>query len=437
MGWGKSHNLILILMLLALVSCTSKVTSGGDPNDDQTCIPPGTTEICGDAIDQDCDGTDQICPSCSSEAQITNRCLCRGILRTLGYCCTSGFNLQSCQIGPAVTVSSVSSNTLTQGQNYTISGSGFAVKNPVAPLRWDDFEDGTIGERLPIWEEGGWDTIGVTGIFPHYSIPDPSKVPHRIADEKVAEQTYITYYNQQIGIWDRFEITNLYATWWAYRYDVNGNYSCSTNQKLLGNFGRINDGSNYGAPQCRADQHNDQGGHLYATDINGDARQQSYFADIWVDHWYRAERFILLDSVTASDYSFVKKDGKLLAQISYDFLGPGRLPYEYFIMGQFFRLNNEDTTYPAPPTCTASMIQYVGEMYVDTTPARIEICDQASWTESSEMHCEIQIPQTTWNNTTIHFKANKGSFSTGQTLYLYVINQDLAFNPNGRQVSFN
>ncbi|MFA5127365.1 MAG: MopE-related protein, partial [Patescibacteria group bacterium] len=330
-----------------------------------------------------------------------------------------------------VTVSGLSSSNLLNSQSYTINGSGFGVKNPVAPLRWDNFENGTVGQRLATWENGGWDTIGASGYYPSYSTGR-----QRVAGEKVAQQTYTSFYNQQIGIWNRFPITKLYATWWAYRDDINGNYGCSTNQKLLGNFGRISGDGDYGFPQCRSDQGGDPGGHLYASDVNGATVQQSYFAGTWVNHWYRAERYMNLDTVGTADYTYTKKDGQIVAQLNNNLLGPGRLSYNYFVMGHFFRLNNEDVTYPNPPTCTASMIQYVGEMYVDITRARIEICDRSTWTESSTMHCEIQIPHTTWNNNQIQFTANKGSFSDNQSLYLYVINADGSANQNGYPVSF-
>lgn len=46
----------MLVAISMLAACTSKVTTGDDPND-QICIPPGTEEVCSDGIDQDCDGT--------------------------------------------------------------------------------------------------------------------------------------------------------------------------------------------------------------------------------------------------------------------------------------------------------------------------------------------------------------------------------------------
>lgn len=61
---------------------------------------------------------------------------------------------------------------------------------------------------------------------------------------------------------------------------------------------------------------------------------------------------------------------------------------------------------------------YYDDLYVDTTQARVEVCDADSW--SARTNCEIQ-PTTTWADGAITAIGNVGSFNPGQTGYLYVV----------------
>ena len=64
-----------------------------------------------------------------------------------------------------------------------------------------------------------------------------------------------------------------------------------------------------------------------------------------------------------------------------------------------------------------------GEIYVDNTLARVEICNAN--TKSGSDHCEIQVPTTTWsdngNTAQLQINVNQGSFADNSTAYLYVI----------------
>jgi hypothetical protein len=75
---------------------------------------------------------------------------------------------------------------------------------------------------------------------------------------------------------------------------------------------------------------------------------------------------------------------------------------------------------------------YIDDMYIDTSRARVELCDSATW--SARQHCEIQ-PATAWSNTSISFSLNAGSFSRSASAYLYVVNSAGTANSNGFLVS--
>ena len=80
---------------------------------------------------------------------------------------------------------------------------------------------------------------------------------------------------------------------------------------------------------------------------------------------------------------------------------------------------------------TANLKIYMDDVYVDTTQARVELCDSSTW--SARTHCEIQ-PATAWSDTGATITLNQGSFTNGTTAYLYVV--DSAGNTsNGQQVT--
>ena len=70
----------------------------------------------------------------------------------------------------------------------------------------------------------------------------------------------------------------------------------------------------------------------------------------------------------------------------------------------------------------------MGDIYLDTTQARVMIGDASTWDAVS--HFEMQIPQE-WSNDSITVAANLGSFSSSDQLWLYVFNEDGVYNNNG------
>jgi hypothetical protein len=88
---------------------------------------------------------------------------------------------------------------------------------------------------------------------------------------------------------------------------------------------------------------------------------------------------------------------------------PNELPITFYY-------DDIDTPYD-PPAPEADI--YHGEIYVDITQARIELCSGATW--ANRQHCEIQIPRTTWTDSQIQFTVHLGSFTSTQGLYVFVV----------------
>ena len=69
----------------------------------------------------------------------------------------------------------------------------------------------------------------------------------------------------------------------------------------------------------------------------------------------------------------------------------------------------------------------VDEFYLDSTPARIEVCDAPTFATANR--CELQVAST-WSDTSITFKFKRGFLGTGQA-YVYVFNTSGLPNTNG------
>lgn len=65
--------------------------------------------------------------------------------------------------------------------------------------------------------------------------------------------------------------------------------------------------------------------------------------------------------------------------------------------------------------------RYLDEIYLDATPARVELGDAATWTGCS--HREIQLP-TAWSDQEISIVCNRGAFAVGETVYLFVVDAE-------------
>ncbi len=77
----------------------------------------------------------------------------------------------------------------------------------------------------------------------------------------------------------------------------------------------------------------------------------------------------------------------------------------------------------------------VDDLYVDRTPARVELCDVATWAERGGATCELQVPHTTWQDDHIELRANQGALPSGQQAYLYVVSPAGLVNEQGFPVA--
>ncbi len=100
-----------------------------------------------------------------------------------------------------------------------------------------------------------------------------------------------------------------------------------------------------------------------------------------------------------------------------------------FGFGTYARENpNGDDDHPS--------IQYwVDDAFVDYTWARVFISDQATYDDSVEHHQELQIPRV-WESSSIQIEVNRGSFSDGESAFLYVVDENGEINGQGVPIVF-
>jgi len=86
-----------------------------------------------------------------------------------------------------------------------------------------------------------------------------------------------------------------------------------------------------------------------------------------------------------------------------------------------------------PSVPIGDYIVELDDIYVDSTPARIELCNMPRWQDRPGAHCELQPSSEEWSDARIHATANRGSLGAGDA-WLYVVRQDRTANADGFRV---
>ncbi|MCI5120929.1 MAG: hypothetical protein D3908_07045, partial [Candidatus Electrothrix sp. AUS4] len=308
-------------------------------------------------------------------------------------------------------------------QTVSLSGVDFGLKSPAKPLRYEDFEDGINGEQVPSTESSGG-LEATTGI-----VYDDTY--QRFPGAQNAQQNFNNgIYNQEMGLNEAESITSsklyMHGYW---RMDRHG--AITRNAKFLnlglefgsGNWAsRVDFGSSDGneytqitltlKPGCPAkDVMVEWGSESDARKVMGDD-----------DEWHRIDSYIDLHG----GYRNLYIDNELIMEVRSTDMTVGcsdeSIGYVYF--GHYY---TNDSFSPTPEA-----ERWWDEIYIDTTQARVELCDSPQW--SSRSHCEIQIPSD-WSDSSITFTINQGSFLETDTAYLYVIDAEGNVSNDGQGVA--
>lgn len=341
-------------------------------------------------------------------------------------------------IAPNPEVSSVQ-GSLTHGQLVTINGSGFGVKSPVAPLMYDladdeiAYDELSNGDLLPFGQQG--DPWNYSNAYYKTTNPRGKNMAH------YSNQWTTTPERRAIVGGNNFlESTGkpLYLSYWIHTdADFNPVVDGQGNRNQSNKFMRLtNDASwfqqdiNSGFVWSPHSSSLTVGNGWYVTPNIIYAPMVIYTG--WneigqIDQWNRNE--VIVDNSTSPTKPRITEyiNSKLL--IDYKIADMGELAYpDVTGIGSLGFDSSNDQGAGAP------MVDW-GEIYIDNTRAKVEICDTNSW--ATRTHCEIQIPEMTWNDGQIKIRVNQGSFADGANGYVYVVDSIGNVNETGMFVTFN
>jgi hypothetical protein len=373
----------------------------------------------------------------------------RAALRMLAFAalggCGSGGDSGSHTPVLSPRLSSVS-GTASHGSSLTISGSSFGSKGHAEPAIYDDFDNaapGNIaGRSVPYhngifsgystWEEGWNGNLEPPSIVRDAAIPKPSSVYHarasflsneywsrrlQIAGDNfdTGDERYISFYYRftrtgpgvpgQTKAWIAFPAgSGSDVAYWSTAFG-DGNVGCQSGgwrQHLAD------------SPSDGAEQYSSLGG----LDLEGEwVRFETYLKQssndvangVWLQTTYRP---------TLGTREVLSWNNKILRNNK-----SGGNPWELWEIGGAYY----DMCDPGVQTATID----IDELYIDSTPARVEVCDGPTFAGSTR--CELQIASL-WSDTSITITFNRGYLNTGAA-YVYVITPSGGVNATGYAIN--
>jgi hypothetical protein len=304
-------------------------------------------------------------------------------------------------------------------KKITIKGSGFGEKANAAPLKFDDFESGSINKDL-----SGWVFSTSNGLNPVYSNEYQRGPGKKAAKARFPGNQYLSSF----GIRDMNKnFDEIYIDFW-YLYDPAS--PPSRNHKLW----RFYTGSNSGQP----DRY-----HQVFCDMNGSWIIETDGAgnDTWlggwsigdaVKKWNHMQGYFKVNTGSNSDgiCKYIIDCTVYLNSTNYKFKNAGD-PYWHSLWFGNYLGHDAVGGCPASPGESNTFWDYV---YIDNTRARVEIGNKNNYNSCS--HREIQIPSE-WSKNQIKITFNAGSFSESDVVYLFVVDKDGNINSQGYPVTIS
>lgn len=307
--------------------------------------------------------------------------------------------------------------TLSHGESITIGGSAFGVKSPVAPLLWDNVDDEYTGIAnqgvVPVGSSYVWENAG-SGVDVYFKTTNPRG---KFTAKYTNEWSTNIYKRGDLGGNNYPGITTLYVSWWMWL----DKSACTAD--VSNKYTRFTDDAGWSSTVQ---------GVIWGPDLTQiygvGAGQKVDWTDTCgkVDQWQRMEETVISGTSPYSPHVFLTVDNSPRAAQP--------------ITGNFDLLENVTGigSIGADWSNTLAVDQPTldwGEIYVDNTRARVELCNAS--VKADATHCEIQIPHTTWGDTSLQITFNQGTWVSGNTAYLFVIDADGAVNAEGEEITID
>jgi len=339
-----------------------------------------------------------------------------------------------CDTGYAAPSIDSATGNFSNGQVITISGSNFGIKTSARPVVWDNFESGTLSTNIsgknpiigPPWTSFSAPTV----VSPTYSNDILRK-----GSKRSALHNFENNDNYNISLRLPFAQNQYYFSFWYY-YDLTSNtWAGNTKPWYMYGSGRATIPEplvtvGYGDPSI-----GDGSVRIGASDNNGQSVDTNISAygsprlENIEGKWIRYEVWLVQSTPDTENGKFymwthVSGDSIYLSLSDSQFCSRKSQDYwnELRVGGAYNR-----------NTAGHNSRIYIDDMYLDNTPARVEIGDSSRWNNCK--HREIQIP-TNWANSNISIILNQGSFEDGSTAYIYVVDLNNNVNFNGYPIEF-
>ena len=336
------------------------------------------------------------------------------------YCGLVFVSLILCSSLSFAAVSGVEGNIVT-GQLVTIRGSGFGSNTINYEWLGTNIESGTAGEPF---SKAGW----ING--QSYSDSVYAKDQAHSGTQSLKSGPYndrsayggdLRFNGQKVGV-----NTDLYMSWWV-RRNVSG-----TGQWKMLRISEINDVVDHPYEQVWFNWNNSYGQQIFTRTSSTDCTQGNGTCDYGAkfptrnDVWYRIDFYMHTSNAGVADGSYTQilyTPGSTRLSDSKTGItnwGVSGHSYPWYIFQNW--VGNGVT----------SQTHWMDDIYIQSgSQARVELCDTSAW--SSRTSCDIQ-PATNWLDTSISVTVNTGGFTSGETVYLYVVGANGDVNSKGYPV---